>query len=295
MAARGVALSLCLLAAAAAVLLPQVLGGSRFSSIIDDPHFSSPDGVPFDFHGELDTSYCLVTDTRLHINARLNGYVDPTASLTSPLDLAGTKGNVAASFNRTWMKELGISWVDPRGTTHRLHLVARANRRPDRMHGYLERATLDGHVVKQPYDGRRIEKGPMLFQFTGVLKMPTEEQESFNLLIGDLLGASIIMRPAKKAFRTRTDAHVHFNVNFFLLNTTESVHGILGQTYRTSPEQKAKSAKFLQQVHLERRPVQVDHESGRGFLEGSVEDYETSGVTKPDCKFSRFQAGRQVQ
>jgi hypothetical protein len=42
----------------------------------DDPHFRGGDNVPFEFNGEVDKSFCLITDSNIHINMLLGGYLD---------------------------------------------------------------------------------------------------------------------------------------------------------------------------------------------------------------------------
>lgn len=48
--------------------------GNDTTNVVDDPHFTGARGTKFDFNGELDKAFCLVTDKRIHINAVLKGY-----------------------------------------------------------------------------------------------------------------------------------------------------------------------------------------------------------------------------
>ena len=55
---------------------PSYLGGhcNGAPGVTDDPHFIGAQGTPYDFNGQLDRSFCLVSDARLHVNALLCGY-----------------------------------------------------------------------------------------------------------------------------------------------------------------------------------------------------------------------------
>ena len=39
-----------------------------------DPHFTGWDGVHFDFTGQPGYSYCLLSDSNIHVNMFLDGY-----------------------------------------------------------------------------------------------------------------------------------------------------------------------------------------------------------------------------
>jgi hypothetical protein len=72
------------------------------------------------------------------------------------------------------------------------------------------------------------------------------------------------------------------------LQATEAVHGVLGQTYRSDHEDRAVDFSALSaELHA---PVVADGESGKGFLDGTPRDYESSSVLSPDCYFSAYQS-----
>jgi hypothetical protein len=52
------------------------LGGgcNPLVGVTDDPHFTGAHGTKYDFNGELNRAFCLITDTDFHINALLKGY-----------------------------------------------------------------------------------------------------------------------------------------------------------------------------------------------------------------------------
>jgi hypothetical protein len=112
--------------------------------------------------------------------------------------------------------------------------------------------------------------------------------DRFQVQIGDLLDLSLSMRVAHKLLRTPEDAEVHFNLMSNNSRVSEKVHGVLGQTYRNTDSQIMKAVKYSQLASLLGHPIQADGETGKGFLEGAVQDYVTSAVTSSDCKFSTF-------
>jgi len=81
---------------------------------------------------------------------------------------------------------------------------------------------------------------------------------------------------------------MHSRASLFPLQTTDAVHGVLGQTYRDSEAQIAKAVKYLELNKLLGGRFQADGEAGKGFLEGEPAHYVTSDITKPDCKYSPF-------
>lgn len=70
------------------------------------------------------------------------------------------------------------------------------------------------------------------------------------------------------------------------MQTTDEVHGLLGQNFRTGPDQFVKAIQWATKSASEGKPIQAD--TVQGFLDGNKEDYISSSVTKPDCKVSAF-------
>ncbi|CAI5957060.1 unnamed protein product [Closterium sp. NIES-65] len=90
------------------------------------------------------TSFCLVSDSRLHINMRLTGYLDNNRSDIMAALVAGAKV-------RTWIRELGfIWWTNQAGGSaaqHSLRLVARRGPKQERGEGFMGRIEVDGIAV----------------------------------------------------------------------------------------------------------------------------------------------------
>eukprot|EP00899_Mesostigma_viride_P026275 jgi/Mesvir1/6832/Mv09013-RA.1 len=71
------------------------------SSATSDPHFTTSRGEKFDFNGEANRTYCIVTDRALQVNARLTGPAH-VAALPVSSSLSGPD-------TRTWMDHAGYT------------------------------------------------------------------------------------------------------------------------------------------------------------------------------------------
>lgn len=109
-------------------------------------------------------------------------------------------------------------------------------------------------------------------------------------MLGLQLDVTLEMRAAHVLLQAPEDAEVHFNLHVNDLAVTENIHGVLGQTYRPTPSQEAKALKFSALGKVLGAPVVADGDTGAGFLDGSVGDYESSHVLKADCKVAAFSA-----
>jgi len=108
----------------------------------------------------------------------------------------------------------------------------------------------------------------------------------YQIDIEGLLSVEVKLRPAHPLLQTPNDAMTHINVRFLYVEHSASTHGVLGQTFRSGREKRAMDYTALSR--LLGRDVSADSELGKGFLDGSREDYETTSVLSSDCKFSAF-------
>lgn len=267
---------------------PSWVGGlcNGNASVVDDPHFTGALGTRFDFNGQLDKSFCLTADSQLQVNILLCGYHDGRLlSQASEEKKAEKKSDI-----RSWIKEIGLIWKAG-AKVHRVHLSAQ---RGNGSHGhdgaFLERMEMDGVRVAVPK-----KRGEVLEQEGGFsLKMSAVEVKGpyvvdhFVLNIEGLTEINLRLRMAHKLLQQPNDPYIHFNVHFSKLEASPSVHGILGQTFRTTEEQFMKAKQFTKHSSKIHGPVVVDEESGRGFLEGETKDYLTSNILATDCLFSPF-------
>jgi hypothetical protein len=257
------------------------LGGgcNPLAGVTDDPHFTGAHGTKYDFNGELNKAFCLITDTDFHINALLKGY-------KSDITYHATVGPDGKAI-RSWIREVGFLWK--RG--HTLKMVARDGKQQERGDGFIASATLDGAPLAIPSQpGQTISKDSLAWTFVGVSMKGPYEIEEYNLVIANLIDVSISVRVAHPLLQTPDSAEVHFNLKFNDLKVTSKVHGVLGQTYRDTPEQLMKAVRYSELSQLLGQPIAADAESGKGFLEGTVQDYEPTEVLAADCKVSAFSA-----
>ncbi|CAI5976248.1 unnamed protein product [Closterium sp. NIES-64] len=245
-----------------------------------DPHFRGAHGTRFEFNGAPEKSYCLLTDSSLHVNMKMRGYYD-----TRTIGASLLRNGLAV---RTWIRELGFVWsVD--GVEHSFRLAARNGKSDKRDNGFLSLIEFDGRVLPslEPGESYNLDGG-LAFVFKGY------EQEgggffdvdAYSLRIGDKLAMDIKLRPAHPLLQTPDDAQVHLNVNFKHVSRSPSVHGIMGQTYREGRAERAIDYAMLSR--LLRTPFSADGDNGQGFLDGKAADYETSGVLSTDCGYSAF-------
>ena len=255
---------------------PSWVGGTcnPAADVTDDPHFTGALGTRFDFNGELNKPFCLLTDKDFHINVMLKGYEDDTAE----------KGL------RSWIKEVGLLWT-ANGKSHSAHLVARNSKESARGDGFMSRLALDNEVVAVPaQEGEEVTADGFTLRFVGVEKTGPYDVEKYTAEIAGVAKLNLRMRVAHKKLQAPDDAEAHFNIEVVELKQTPKVHGVLGQTFRNSQEQVRKALKYSELAHLLHAPVRADGATGQGFLDGSVGDYEASSVLAPDCRFTSYSA-----
>ncbi|CAI7814329.1 unnamed protein product [Closterium sp. NIES-54] len=112
--------------------------------------------------------------------------------------------------------------------------------------------------------------------------------ENGFLRVAGLGELDVRVRVAHPLLQTPTEAEVHFNVELSDVAMTSAVHGVLGQTFKNSPEQLQCAVKYSHLAALLHRPVDVDKAEGKGFLDGDVEDHISSSVVAPDCKYASY-------
>ncbi|CAI5947869.1 unnamed protein product [Closterium sp. NIES-64] len=129
------------------------------------------------------------------------------------------------------------------------------------------------------------------------LKSIAEEKEGpfdvdqFQVRVAGLGELDVRVRVAHPLLQTPTEAEAHFNVELSDVAITSAVHGVLGQTFRTTPEQLQRAVKYSHLAALLHHPVDVDKAEGKGFQDGDVEDYISSSIVAPDCKYASYASG----
>eukprot|EP00897_Mesotaenium_endlicherianum_P005465 jgi/Mesen1/4947/ME000247S04225 len=257
------------------------IGGKCNAKVEDDPHFTGARGTRFDFNGEPDNAFCLVSDKNLHINMMLRGYYDNRTTGATLI-----KNGKAV---RTWIKEIGLIW-NAEGAQHNVHLTARNGKQQERGDGFLASAVVDGRAMPLLRAGEKFtSEGGLVMEYVGVATKGPYEMDHYVLTIGDLVSLDINMRVAHPMLQSEDDAEVHFNIAFNNIKPTSEIHGVLGQTFRADREQRA--IDYSDMGMLLHAPIQADGESGRGFLDGNAAiDYISSDVLSTDCSYNQFEA-----
>ncbi|GJP48943.1 hypothetical protein CLOM_g8214 [Closterium sp. NIES-68] len=176
------------------------------------------------------TSFCLVSDSRLHINMRLTGYLDNNRSDIMAALVAGAKV-------RTWIRELGFVWWSNSGAAssqHSLRLVARRGAKQERGDGFMGRIEVDGITVPRLGVGDELS----LFDGEGTVSYTRQERSGnydvdvYSVRLAGLLEAEVRLRPAHPLLQEEDDAEVHQMLDLGSIRFSPSVDGVLGQAYR---------------------------------------------------------------
>ncbi|CAI5458214.1 unnamed protein product [Closterium sp. Yama58-4] len=235
----------------------------------------------FEFNGAPEKTFCLLTDRNVHVNMQMRGYYE-TRTVGAPVLRNG-------KAVRTWIRALGFVWRAATGEAqHKLRLVARAGKQQERGDGFLALAEMDGEALPrmtQPGEARSLPGG-LTFTFVGIETGGAFVKDVYRVTIAGLLEMDIKLRVAHPLLQTPDDAETHINIAFDAVETTNQVHGIMGQTYRKGRAKRAMDYKTI--AHALGRPVAADAAEGAGFLDGVTADYESTSVLAADCRFSAF-------
>ncbi|CAI5534026.1 unnamed protein product [Closterium sp. Naga37s-1] len=190
---------------------------------------------------------------------------------------------------RSWIRELQVMWRDSTGAQHSVFIKARDGKEQGRgSSGFIDRLELDGSPVAPP-----LSEGSFIVGSSGFKLLLAEtrsckgkDEDEFHLTIDGLVVMGIMARLAHPLMQTATEAQAHFNVHIARLNHTSGIHGVLGQTFRAEESRKVRSLRYRLLTRLLCEPVEVESESGRGFLDGRTEDYITSDIHSADCMYA---------
>eukprot|EP00249_Psilotum_nudum_P026997 c34203_g1_i1 orf=494-1534(+) len=222
---------------------------NKVGSVCQDPRFIGGDGVMFYFHGYKDGDFCIVSDSSLHINAHFIG-----------------KRTSGRPRDFTWVQALGILF-----DRHKLYIGAK---RVAKWKSDIDQFVIyfDGSTISLPLGvGEK-------WVATDVTLTRTEYANALTVAISGLLKSSINIVPVTKEESrvhnyevTDSDCFAHLDVNFEFLNLTESVSGVLGQTYAPNYVNPVKTGVPM--------PIM-----------GGNRQYVVSSILTPDCGVTEFRA-----
>lgn len=258
---------------------PSSVGGKcQIPECNNDPHLTGAHGTKYDFSGVPGKSFALISDRNIQINMNMVGYYDDRTESASILD----NGKAI----RTWIRQLGIVWTFE-GVEHKLRMVARSGSETNRGEGYLEKAELDGQILPKMAVGEEAElAGGLTFGLEAHEKEGPYDVDFYSVKIAGILNMDARLRVANPLLQTPEETYVHISVAFNSLKHTDSIHGVLGQTYRATHEKRAEEFSEVSTSSL--KPIAADGESGSGFLDGSKTDYVVKDVLSTDFVFSAY-------
>ncbi|KAI8555425.1 hypothetical protein RHMOL_Rhmol05G0173600 [Rhododendron molle] len=227
-----------------------------------DPRFVGGDGIVFYFHGKTNQQFALVSDQNLQINARFIGHRPE-----------GRKRD------NTWIQALGLVFHDGHRQSHTFTLasstkVAQWDDNVDRLHFTYDDKSLiigEGHLFNwDAPDG------------SGLFVERTSKVNSITVTLPNLVEISASVVPITREddrihnyqIPLSQDCFAHLEVQFRFFRMSESVEGVLGQTYRPDFQNPVKRGVAM--------PIM-----------GGERNYMTSSLTSVDCNNCIFSLSDQ--
>eukprot|EP00899_Mesostigma_viride_P013746 jgi/Mesvir1/22372/Mv17871-RA.3 len=220
------------------------------SSATSDPHFVSARGDRFDFVGRAQRSYCVLSDERVHVNARLMG-ADGASGAAGGASIKAANARRVPNQNgeaHTWMDQISVMYGSDR-------VLVDADSRPGAPYAAsFGTVLLNGVPLEGKLGTRRLPSGLVVtrrntrvyISAPGIMEMVVE----------------VVRAAFWEANKGPGKNFLNFQVKEF--KAVGAVHGILGQSFS-------------------KQGAEVP-------MEGTDEDYATSGVFAADCRFAKFVA-----
>ncbi|GAQ84255.1 hypothetical protein KFL_001820080 [Klebsormidium nitens] len=234
-----------------------------------DPHYrleGFPDGkvLEWDFHGRNNKCYCMVSDTRLALTVHMFSLAPDARILERPED------DGLNLFEGTWMDGLGILYIDDRGEQKSIAIVL--NTDLDRAGEAPFEVTFEGDDVTAAVNGPDNQwTSP---DGTSRIRRSADRANALSVSVAGLLEMEVVSDVEKELI---ADPPVHFlNFDIKAIANTANVHGFLGQMFAPGAVDERLAMGTLEGLRH------------REYVEGTDDDYLTSGLTSADCGFSRF-------
>jgi hypothetical protein len=168
------------------------------------------------FTGVPNNTYCLVSDSHLHVNAFFGGYYGEY------------EGNPSKALN--WIRQLSILYGH-----HSLLFQAREGAEWQYGNGYMSRMEVDGEEVILAREGDKavLADGSVTIGWEAAReKSGDDEIDVYSVEIAGIAKLLLRLRPEVANMRTESDGTVHFDFEFVESRLSGNAHGVLGQTYR---------------------------------------------------------------
>ncbi|KAH7865543.1 hypothetical protein Vadar_008014 [Vaccinium darrowii] len=231
-------------------------------SACGDPRFVGGDGIVFYFHGKTNHHFALVSDQNLQINARFIGHRPQ-----------------GRQRDNTWIQALGLVFRDDRHQHHTFTLAAtnklsQWDDNVDQLHfAYDDKSLIIGEGHLSNWDA---------LDGSGLFVERTAKVNSITVTLPNLVEISARVVPITREddrihnyqIPLSEDCFAHLEVQFRFFHLSESVEGVLGQTYRLDFQNPVKRGVAM--------PIM-----------GGERNYLTSSLTSADCKKCIFSLSDQ--
>ncbi|GAQ78423.1 hypothetical protein KFL_000130050 [Klebsormidium nitens] len=253
--------------------LAVVVGGTG------DPHLvltvpQSGQQLTWDFHGKGNQSYCMITDNSLSLNARM---------FNLPPDVNILHRAVEAEdsfFEGTWIDAIGVIYSKPEDDNHERALAIVLNQtsaRTDLEEPFAILYSGDDTQISVP-EGVSTWTSP---DETFSIKYHSEFRTFVEITIPDHLKMEVRVEADSEIISDPPIYSLSFDIQ--MIATTPEVHGFVGQMYAPGAiEERLQMGTLEGLLHRE-------------YVEGTDDDYATSGLTATDCSFSRFKKVRRTK
>ncbi|XP_016187407.2 uncharacterized protein LOC107629203 [Arachis ipaensis] len=228
-----------------------------YGSLCYDPRFVGGDGVMFYFHGAKGGNFAIVSDHDFQINAHFIG--------TRPQ---------GRTRDYTWVQALAVMF-----DSHTLDIAARrVSQWDDKVDTLIVK--WDGKLVSIPTDGEAEWRANG--DDREVIIERTDDTNSLRVKVSGLVEMDIRARPiGEKENKVHNyqlpsdDAFAHLETQFRFKNLSDSVEGILGQTYRPNYVSTVKKGVAMPMM-------------------GGEDKYETRTLYSTTCKLCRFERPTEI-
>ncbi|XP_051151147.1 uncharacterized protein LOC127265411 [Andrographis paniculata] len=224
-------------------------------AVCQDPRFIGADGITFYFHGKKERDFCLVSDTNLHINAHFIGR---------------RIENIGRDF--TWVQSLGILFGK-----HQVFIGAKKTATWDDAVDRLQLSFNGMPVILREQKGAKwqpaFSPGILITRSHDTNAVVIEVEGNFQIKAAVVPITEKDSRIHKYGI-TGDNCFAHLDLGFKFYSLSDSVNGVLGQTYARNYTSRAKMGIDM--------PVL-----------GGEKEFASSNIFSTDCTVARF-AGTQT-
>ncbi|XP_020532256.1 uncharacterized protein LOC18424225 [Amborella trichopoda] len=230
--------------------LAHIAACDKPGAVCQDPRFIGGDGITFYFHGKKDKDFCLVSDSKIHINGHFIGKTSPKQKR-----------------DFTWVQAIGLIFG-----SHHLYLGAQKASRWDDSIDHIS-LSLNGEDIEIPtlFGATHIHKdaGLKIWRLEDTNSVIVNAKDQFKIKARVLPITQEDSRTHGYEI-TNEDCFSHLEVNFRFYNLSTKVDGVLGQTYAPGYQSRVLVGAAM--------PIM-----------GGARRFESSHIFSTDCLASKFE------